>query len=104
MYRLKANKEVSAFHNTLKRIGGIHKMCYLICFWRNGHSENTVDVGCDKNISGDQKAETAAIAELAITIKADSPELGEKVDHNAFTQQKTNRHSGRPAAEAGQSF
>ena len=31
-------------------------------------------------ITGDQKAETAAIAELAITIKADSPELGEKVD------------------------
>ena len=30
--------------------------------------------------SGDQKAETAAIAELAITIKADSPDLGEKVD------------------------
>ena len=31
-------------------------------------------------ITGDQKAETAAIAELAITIKADSPDLGEKVD------------------------
>ena len=30
-------------------------------------------------IAGDQKAETAAIAELAITIRADSPELGEKV-------------------------
>ena len=33
-----------------------------------------------KMIAGDQKAETAAIAELAMTIKADSPELGEKVD------------------------
>ena len=33
-----------------------------------------------KTIAGDQKAETAAIAELAITIKAESPELGEKVD------------------------
>ena len=32
-----------------------------------------------KMIAGDQKAETAAIAELAITIRADSPELGEKV-------------------------
>ena len=31
-------------------------------------------------IAGDQKAETAAIAELAITIKADRPDLGEKVD------------------------
>merc|ERR1712037_331973 len=50
LLRLKANKEVASFHNTLKRIGG------------------------------DQKAETAAIAELAITIKADSPDLGEKVD------------------------
>ena len=33
-----------------------------------------------KVFAGDQKAETAAIAELAITIKADSPDLGEKVD------------------------
>ena len=33
---------------------------------------------------GDQKAETAAIAELAITIKADSPELGEKVNQALF--------------------
>ena len=33
-----------------------------------------------KIFAGDQKAETAAIAELAITIKADSPDLGEKVD------------------------
>ena len=32
-----------------------------------------------KIFAGDQKAETAAIAELAITIRADSPELGEKV-------------------------
>ena len=30
IYRLKANKEVSAFHNTLKRIGGTLKICFLI--------------------------------------------------------------------------
>jgi len=48
--RLKANKEVSAFHNTLRRIGG------------------------------DQKAESAAIAELGAAIRADSQELGDKVD------------------------
>ena len=37
-------------------------------------------IGESLQFSGDQKAETAAIAELAITIKADSPDLGEKVD------------------------
>ena len=31
-YRLKANKEVAAFHNTLKRIGGNWKIYYAICF------------------------------------------------------------------------
>jgi len=50
LLRLKANKEISSFQNTLKRIGG------------------------------DQKAETAAVAELAVTIKADNQELGDKVD------------------------
>ena len=37
-------------------------------------------IGESLQFAGDQKAETAAIAELAITIKADSPDLGEKVD------------------------
>ena len=37
-------------------------------------------IGESLQFTGDQKAETAAVAELAITIKADSPDLGEKVD------------------------
>ena len=58
---------MSSFHNTLKRIGG---------------SQDSIShlLPNKKTIAGDQKAETAAIAELAITIKAESPELGEKVD------------------------
>ena len=31
-------------------------------------------------VLGDQKAETAAVAELAVIIRADNQELGEKVD------------------------
>ena len=58
---------MSSFHNTLKRIGGLQdSISHLL--------------PNKKTIAGDQKAETAAIAELAITIKAESPELGEKVD------------------------
>jgi len=50
LLRLKANKDVVSFQNTLKRIGG------------------------------DQKAETAAVTEMSVTIRANNPDLGEKVD------------------------
>jgi len=49
LLKLKANKDISSFQNTLKRIGG------------------------------DQKAETAAIAELQTIIKGVNMELGDKV-------------------------
>jgi len=49
LLKLKANKDISAFQNTLKRIGG------------------------------DQKAETAAVAELQSIIRAVNVDLGEKV-------------------------
>jgi len=49
--KLKANKDIQAFQNTTKRIGG------------------------------DQKAETAAISEISQTIRSVSAELGDKVEH-----------------------
>ena len=68
LLKLKANKDVQSFQNTLKRIGGQN------CLFNLNFSPIV-----PSHYPGDQKVETVAVCELQVTIRGLSCELGERV-------------------------